>query len=155
MSEEADIEEPRPRLELVVSGEHPVEEPAQGPPLRPGQIPFDDGAQRMLLGLSRWVGLTGMTAVAVGGWIGLRYLRPDGQVPQVTAAILSSALGIWLLTAAWRFRQVAISDGRDRHHLINGLGLLRSALLLKALLLFSSMVLSCVAFSLVASLLWV
>jgi cell division protein FtsX len=73
-------------------------------------------------------------------------------VAHVVVGILASALSVWLLASAWSFRRV-LTDERQQHHLVNGLGLLRSALLLKAILLFSGMVLGCFTFSIAVALL--
>ncbi|MGF1470039.1 MAG: hypothetical protein ACFCGT_28295 [Sandaracinaceae bacterium] len=151
-----------PRLELVLrsSGPPPEATPRSAPaaarfPERMlGHIPFDEPGEQLLRSLGRWVLLTGLSALAFGVWTAGRYLVAEVPVAQVVVAILATALGVWLLTASVRFRQVLVTDGRDQHHLINGFGLLRTAIVLKALLLFAVMVLGCFASSVVAALLF-
>ena len=111
-----------------------------------GQIPFNAEAQRLITSLMRWVMFCGLLTLTVGMLTGLSYLTGPGSVAHMVVGILAIGLSVWLLSAAWSFRRVVTSD-RQQHHLVNGLGLVRSALLLKAILLFSTMVLGCFTFS--------
>ena len=100
----------------------------------------------------RWVVFSGLLYLTVGALTGLSYVTGPGSVAHVVVGILSSALSVWLLWAALSFRRM-LSRDRQQHHLVNGLGLLRSALLLKAILLFSAMALGCFTFSILTGLL--
>ena len=149
----------RARLELAL--DHDEDEAIVAPRLprishpgaAAGRIPFDAEGRKVVRSLSRWVAFCGLLTLTVGALTGLSYLTGPGSVAHVVVGILASALSVWLLAAAWRFHRVN-SDRRQQHHLVNALGLLRTALLLKAILLFSSMVLGCFTFSIAASLLF-
>jgi len=118
----------------------------------PGRIPFDDEAVATIRSLSRWVAFCGFITLAVGALTGLSYLTGPGSVAHVVVGILATALSVWLLAAGWRFHRVA-RETRQQHHLVSGLGLVRTAMLLKAILVFSAMVLGCFTFSIAVSLL--
>ncbi|HJL16072.1 MAG TPA: hypothetical protein RMH99_10460 [Sandaracinaceae bacterium LLY-WYZ-13_1] len=118
-----------------------------------GHIPFDEEGQKVVRSLSRWVAFCGLLTLTVGALTGLSYVTGPGSVAHVVVGILACALSVWLLAAAFSFHRV-LRDRRQQHHLVNGLGLLRSALLLKAILLFSGMVLGCFTFSIGAALLF-
>jgi hypothetical protein len=119
-----------------------------------GHIPFDEPEERMLVSLAVWMGACGALFAIFGVGSLLRFGLATRFAGELVVGIFSSALGFWLLSAGWRFRQVAVTDGKDQHHLINGFGLLRTALLFKALILFVGMVLGCFVFSLIGSFLF-
>ena len=95
---------------------------------------------------------TVVITLAVGALTGLSYLTGPGSVAHVVVGILATALSVWLLAAGWRFHRVS-RDARRQHHLVSGLGLVRTAMLLKAILVFSAMVIGCFTFSIAVSLL--
>lgn len=123
-----------------------------GKPSR-GSIPFDEEGRKTVRSLGRWVMFCGLLTLTVGALTGLSYLTGPGSVAHVVVGILACALSVWLLAAARSLGRV-LSDKRQQHHLVDALGLLRSALLLKAILLFSAMVLGCFTFSIATALLF-
>ncbi len=92
--------------------------------------------------------------MTIGALTGLSYFTGEGKVAHVVVGILASALSVWLLAAAVTFHRAARRGRAVGPFLIQGFGLLRSALLLKAVLLFAAMVLCCFTFSLATSLLF-
>ncbi|MFK7991657.1 MAG: hypothetical protein AB8I08_36910 [Sandaracinaceae bacterium] len=148
----------RQRLELALEYEEDDILPPDALPeqarqsLDPGDVPLDAAGRKLLRSLSRWVAFCGLVTLAIGMLTGLSYITGPASVVNVVVGILASALSVWLLAAANSFRRVLAAPGR-RHLLVNGLGLLRTALLLKAILLFSAMVLGCFVFSVVGGLL--
>lgn len=148
----------RQRLELALEYEEDDILPPDALPkqarqsLDPGDVPLDAAGRKVLRSLSRWVAFCGLVTLAIGMLTGLSYITGPASVVNVVVGILACALSVWLLAAANSFRRVLAAPGR-RHLLVNGLGLLRTALLLKAILLFSAMVLGCFVFSVVGGLL--
>ena len=157
----------RRRLELAVEHDESIRPPKlegrhsapeiegkrrKSRPSLPGRIPFDAEALATVRSLSRWVAFCGFITLAVGALTGLSYLTGPGSVAHVVVGILATALSVWLLAAGWRFHRVS-RDARRQHHLVSGLGLVRTAMLLKAILVFSAMVIGCFTFSIAVSLL--
>lgn len=152
----------RRRLMLVLDDDERASQPPPADPAAPPKLPsaapplgLDASERSILRSLARWVAFTGLMSLTVGALTGLSYFTGTGTVAHVVVGILACALAFWLLTAALSFRRVGNPkpNMRPRHHMIAGFGLLRSALLLKAVLLFAALALSCVTFSLAASLL--
>ena len=154
----------RRRLMLVLDDDERASQPAPADPAVPPALPartaaplgLDASELSILRSLARWIAFTGLMSLTVGALTGLSYFTGTGTVAHVVVGILACALAFWLLTAALSFRRVGNPkpNMRPRHHMIAGFGLLRSALLLKAVLLFAALALSCVTFSLAASLLF-
>lgn len=117
-----------------------------------GRIRLDEESSRLVRSLSRWVAFCGLLTLTVGALTGLSYVTGPGSVAHVVVGILACAASVWLLAAAYSFHKV-LGAGGNVHHLVNGMGLLRSAMLLKAILLFSAMVLGCFTFSIATGLL--
>ncbi len=148
----------RQRLELALEHDEDVSiAPPRVDPKRlqpsPGAIPFDAEAQKAIRSLMRWVLFCGLLTLTLGTLTGLSYLTGPGSIAHVVVGILSSAVSVWLLAAAWSFRRV-LTARQQQHHLVHALGHLRSALLLKSVLVFAAMVLGCVTFSIAGSLLF-
>ncbi|MGE0788012.1 MAG: hypothetical protein AB7S26_20220 [Sandaracinaceae bacterium] len=146
----------RRRLELALE----QEEDASIPPpvidkthLASGQLPLDERARATMRSLGRWVMFCGLMTMTLGALTGLSYLTGPGSIAHVVVGILACAVSVWLLAAAWSFRQV-LADRPEPHHLVTALGHIRSALLLKAVLVFAAMVLGCFGFSIAGSLLF-
>jgi hypothetical protein len=116
---------------------------------------FGESEAKQLRRLARWVGLCALLALGTGGIASAGALlgRP-GVVAHAIVGILAGALGVWLGSAAYNFWRMARRPAREVHRLIDGLGLLRTALLLKAILLFTTLTLGCFTFSLAAALLF-
>jgi hypothetical protein len=151
----------RLRLQLVVDDDErarvstiPPPDPTTPPKLPVEQITFDAGELKLVRSLGRWIALSGLMTLTIGALTGLSYFTGEGTVAHVVVGILASALSVWLLAAAVTFHRAARRNRTVGHHLVQGFGLLRSALLLKAVLLFAAMVLGCFTFSLAASLLF-
>jgi hypothetical protein len=152
----------RQRLELAL--EHDLDEDIHPPAALPAgaraSLPgskkvillLDKEGRKVLRSLGRWLAFCGLLDATVGALTGLSYLTGPGGVAHVVVGILATALSVWLLAAAYAFHRV-VSGAGQRHLLVNGLGLLRSALLLKAILLFAAMVLGCFTFSIATGLL--
>lgn len=155
----------RRRLQLVLEDDDPAR--ASQPSIHPPKMEepaFDAPTLQVARSLSRWIAFSGLLTLTVGALSGLSYLTGASTVAHVVVGILASALGAWLLTAARSFHRVASvnpsgktrtpPDAARAQHLMSAFSLLRSALLLKAVLVFAALALSCVTFSLAASLLF-
>ncbi len=142
-------EDERPRISSP-----PAPDPKKPPKLPVEQVTFDPSELRLVRSLGRWIAFSGLMTLTIGALTGLSYFTGEGKVAHVVVGILASALAVWLLAAAVTFHRAARKNRTVGHHLIQGFGLLRSALLLKAVLLFAAMVLCCFTFSLAASLLF-
>jgi hypothetical protein len=119
---------------------------------------FGEGEAKQLRRLARWVMLCGLLAASSGAIAGAgALLGRSGPIASVMigvmAAILAGSLGVWLLSAGLSFWRAARHPKEQLHRFVDGLGLVRTALLLKAILLFSTMVLGCFSFSIAAALL--
>lgn len=150
----------RQRLELAVEADdHDVFDPAKPPVIPkerlsdPGSIPFDRAGRAVIASLARWVGFCGVITLGIGALTGLSYLTGEGSVAHVVVGILAVAISGWQLLAVWDLNRV-LRHRRQQHHMVNALGHLRSALLLKALLVCAAMVLGCFTFSIAGSLLF-
>lgn len=176
-------QEPKPRLELVITGEAQTESvpPPSGDrdptgkisttkkidrdrlessvhtrvatSLLGGKVPFGSREAQMIRSLARTVGLTGLCSISIGAIVVAQLVMGRGNVPSAVAAVLVAAIGAWSLLAAFHFQRVGRSDREDAAQLVAAFGNLRSIFLLKAIGLFLVLALSCFAFSVVASLL--
>ncbi len=118
-----------------------------------GEIPFDEAGRAVVASLARWIGFCGIMTLGIGALTGLSYLTGEGSVAHVVVGILACAVSMWQLLAVWDLRRV-LRDRQQQHHMVNALGHVRSALLLKALLVCAAMVLGCFTFSIAGSLLF-
>jgi hypothetical protein len=164
------------RLELVLSSEHGLESEPPPPPSPPPESPpspapsrpespsarlalpassllFDGAAARVVRSLAGWMGLTGLLTLAITAALLAQWWRGEGSVPGAVAAVLSAAIGLWSLIAAFHLGRALRHPARAQHELVSAFSSLRSTLILKAVMLFLALGLSCFTFSLLAALL--
>lgn len=179
MSAPPEKEAPKPRLELVITGEsiappEPEREPTAKVSTRKrvdrerlesnvhnrvatsvlaGKVAFGSQEAKLVRSLARTLGLTGLFSIAIGAIVVSQLSLGRGDVPSVVAGVLIGAIGAWSLLAGFHFHRVGRTPREDALQLVAAFGNLRSIFLLKAIGLFLALALSCFAFSIVASLL--
>lgn len=119
---------------------------------------FGKEEAKNLRGLAVWVLIAGtlaaITAAIAGAGALLGRSGPIASVMiGVMASILAGSIGVWLLSAGLSFWRAARQPSSHLHRFVDGLGLVRTALLLKSILLFSALALGCFSFSIAAALL--